>query len=368
MLDGTLPDLGTSSVVWRMTPHRVTAAEVGHFAAVLGVSGSPVSSATGWEVPGADAQLHVFTGNGDVSVSYAYGAPGVSGGSGGSGGSTGSAPPDSATPNPAPPETVTPQTVTPQTATRDNVPPVPAPAPGAKPATVPTPTGPATTVAPPVGVPDAAGAEQAARALLDRLGVLAGQQWSTAVTDSGGVAVACAVGTPCPTVPPQVYARTVTFEPLLDDRVVRSAGWSVTIGERGRIESLDGEWATPVSIGSLPLQPTAAAFADLQHGTGRFPGPQPLAADSGAGGDAVVVHVTGVALGVARWDAYDGSANVVDVVPTYRFHARGDGGSTYDIEVLALAPNAVTFTNPHPTPEPPQAKPEPAQPASPSAP
>ena len=270
VLDGTLPDLGTSAVVWRMTPHPVTAADVAHFAAVLGVAASPVSSATGWDVVGADAQLHVFTGNGDASVSYVSGAPGISGGSGGSTGSgiapdaggagtsaPGSPPPapvNSATPETATPQTVTPQTVTPQTVTRKNVPPVPTP----EPVVVPTPTGPVATVAPPVGVPGAADAEQAARAVLDRLGVLAGQQWSTAVTDSGGVAVACAVGTPCPTVPPQVFSRTVTFAPKLDGRVVQSAGWSVTIGERARIDSLDGEWATPVSIGTYALATTAS--------------------------------------------------------------------------------------------------------------
>jgi hypothetical protein len=43
---------------------------------------------------------------------------------------------------------------------------------------------------------------------------------------------------------------------------------------------------------------------------------------------------------------------VVDLVPTYRFHVRIDAGTSYDIEVLALDPGAVTFTSPVPTPEP----------------
>ena len=55
---------------------------------------------------------------------------------------------------------------------------------------------------------------------------------------------------------------------------------------------------------------------------------------------------------LARWDALDDGATVVDLVPTYAFHAHVDGGATYDIVVLALEPSAVTFVKPAPTPEP----------------
>ncbi len=61
----------------------------------------------------------------------------------------------------------------------------------------------------------------------------------------------------------------------------------------------------------------------------------------------VVVHVRGVALGLAPWDAFDGTTVHVDLVPTYRFHARADdGGSTYDIEVLALDPAGFDLMTP----------------------
>ena len=43
------------------------------------------------------------------------------------------------------------------------------------------------------------------------------------------------------------------------------------------------------------------------------------------------------------------------------------GGSPYDIEVLALEPGAVTFTNPIPTPKPLPAQPAPASPPMPGS-
>jgi len=66
----------------------------------------------------------------------------------------------------------------------------------------------------------------------------------------------------------------------------------------------------------------------------------------------VIEHITGVSSGIARWNAYDHGRTVIDLVPTYRFRARVDAGTPYDIEVLALDPGVVTFTNPSPTPEP----------------
>ena len=83
---------------------------------------------------------------------------------------------------------------------------------------------------------------------------------------------------------------------------------------------------------------------------------------STAASPTITVHIIGVSLGVTRWDAYDNGRAIVDLVPTYRFHARIDGSSTYDIEVLALDPHAVAFTNPVPTPRPLPASPAPARP------
>ena len=165
----------------------------------------------------------------------------------------------------------------------------------------------------------------------------------------------------------------MTFSLVLDGTRVDGVDWSVTIGEHRRIESLNGEWATPAPRGNYPLRSTADVFADLQHGKARFTGPQPMTAlsDSRVGAPsiepspavpAVTVHVTGVSLGIARWDAYDEGHTFLDLVPTYRFHTRVEGRASSDIVVLALDPGVVTFTNPVPKAEPLPAKPAPSPP------
>ena len=359
VLDARLADLGTSAAVWRMHPHSVTATDVQRFADAFGLTGSPTHTSTGWQVQSTSAVLSFIISDGDVTVSYASGVPSAVGGSTGS---TGPA---------IPPNAVTngPLKVTPPALSS-----VPTPAPIPTPAPVRTPTTVLALPVPPVDVPSAADATSIARALLNQLGVLAGQDWTTAVNDSGGVAVSCVVGMPCPTVPTEVSARSVTFSLTLDGTRVDGAEWTVTIGEHRRVESVNGEWATPEAIHSYPLRPTATVFADLQHGTARYPGPEPMTAISGGSAVAapalapspstatipmVTVHVSGVSLGFAPWGAYDNGRTVVDLVPTYRFHASADGGSTYDIELLAVNPGAVTFTNPSPTPQPLPAQPAP---------
>ena len=360
VLDGTLPDLGATAPVRKMNSHQVSAADVQRFADALGLVGTPAATAAGWELETSDAFLNVDNSSGIVSVSYGVGAPGSVGGSSGAG--VGSVSSGAATP----PDVVTIE-----------------PAPDA---TTPIDTTPADTT--PVDVPNAADAQSIAQALLDRMGVLAGQDWSVAVSDSGSIAIACAVGTPCPTVPPEVSARTVTFSLVVDKKTVAGLDWSVTIGEHRRIESVGGQWATPEIVGSYPLRSTATAFAELQDGTAQYPGPQPMAADSGVAGSEtavgapestpttastpsttppeVVVHISGVSLGVARWDAGEVGGSVVDLVPTYTFHAVVDEGTPYDIEVLALDPSAVTFVKPVPAPEPkplpPEPQPQPVEP------
>ena len=328
VVDGKLEDLGVRATVWRMHAPSVKATDVQRFADVLGLAATPAPTSTGWEVQGTSATLSFVVAYGSTTVSYAFGAPSAVGGSSGSAGTPGSTTPIAA----APPM-------------------------------------------PRVDVPNAADATSISRGLLDRLGVLAGHEWSTVVNDSGGVAVSCPDGMPCPTVPPAVYARTVTFSLMLDGTRVGGVDWSVTVGQHRRIESVNGEWAAPAAIGDYPLSSTAAVFGDLRRGTAKLAGPQPMMSGAPAVGTptivtspgtrsipTVTVHVTGVSLGLARWDAYDNGRLIVDLVPTYRFHARIDGGSTYDIEVLALEPGAVTFTNPRPTPQPLPAQPSPASP------
>ena len=335
VLDAPLPDLGARGVVWRVNPRSVDAGDVQRFAAALGVGGTPTRTSTGWEVQGTNANLSFSVSDGAVDVSYEFGVPSAVGGSVGS---TGSASSGGATSGSGSTNSAT-----------KAEPPIAVPQ-------VPT-------VASPVDVPSGADAERTARDLLDRLAVLTGQQWSTSVADSGGTAVACAVGAACPIVPPEVFARTVTFTLMLDGMRVDGVNWSVTIGEHHRIEAVNGVWGSPGSVGSYPIRTTADAFTDLRHGDAKFPGPQPMTANSAAETGAptsgaatpnpdLVVHISGVSLGLARWDAYDNGHLVVDLVPTYRFHAKVEGGATYDIDVLALSASGVTFTNPTPEPQP----------------
>jgi hypothetical protein len=358
VLDAPLPDLGPSALVRRMTAHPVNATDVQRFADALGVAGTPTRTPTGWEVQGTNEVLMFVVTDDRVAVSYGSGIPNAIGGSTGSASSAGGG-------------VATPGTVVANQATKTE-PPLPSPVPSPSPVPLPRPP----TVVPrpmhPVDVPNAVDAQTIARRLLDRVGVLAGQDWSTTVNDSGGIAMACPAGALCAPIAPEVFARTVTFSLMLNGTPVDGADWSVTLGEHRRIESLNGEWATPTPIGSYALRSTAAVFADLQYGTARYAGPQPMMAFAGtraAGAPTiatsptmptVTVHVTGVSLGVARWDAYDHGHTVADLVPTYRFHARINSGTPYDIEVLALDPRAATFTNPIPTPEPLPAQPAPA--------
>ncbi|MGO9873805.1 MAG: hypothetical protein ACLPVY_08385 [Acidimicrobiia bacterium] len=370
VLDERLSSLGARGLVWRMNAHAVNVRDVQQFAKVLGLAGSPTRTSSGWVLQDTNAILNLFVSDGTVEVSYAFGVPNAAGGSVGSSrpgvvvtsGSAATNPASRVEPPLPPPLPVTPTNVRPAvTAVR----PIPVPV--------------APRVLPPVDVPNAAQAQSIASGLLDRLGVLAGQQWSTDVSDSGGIAVACVSGMACATVLPEVFAQTVTFSLMLDGASVDGVTWSVTIGEHGRIESLNGEWATPAQLGSYPLRATTAAFTDLQHGDARYPGPQPMTAIEGGAVEAPAiatppteamsaVHIAGVTLGIARWDAYLHGTKVVDLVPTYRFHASVTGGSSYDIEVLALAPNTITFTNPIPTPEPFPAQPPPLPVAVPGSP
>jgi hypothetical protein len=358
VLDARLPDLGASGLVWRMHAHTVSVSDVQRFATALGLAGPATRTSSGWEVRDGNALLNFFVSDDIVDVSYAFGAPSAVGGSVGSSGvvTPGSAATSLATKAFSPLPPLLPGTATgarPTTSTR----PIPVPVPVAP------------RVVAPVDVPNAAQAQTIAVGLLHRLGVLAGQHWTSEV-NSSGTATTCASGIPCPSLVPEVFARTVTFSLMLDGTRVDSINWSVTIGAHGRIESINGEWATPAPLRSYPLRATTAAFTGLRHGDARYPGPQPMTAIAGGAVKApaiatsptaatIAVHITGVTLGIARWDAYLHGATVVDLVPTYRFHARLTGGSSDDIEVLALAPNAITFTNPIPTPRPLPAQPTP---------
>lgn len=276
---------------------------------------------------------------------------------------------------------------------------------------------PGTTETPPA-VPDAAEAERIARAILDEAGVLDGPGWAEStveVTETQAMTATVCAGDriPCPSPPPYVVARTVTFAPNLDGAGLSGSTWSVTIGDGGIVEAAYGDWATIDPVGTYDTVGTEAAFSDLQDGTAVFPGPQPLMAeggpavggpaDSGApvaepeipandagsgatppdGGGAspgdpgtgvpepmpvpgepepVVVKITGVSPGLMRWDTADAESPIAYLVPTYRFAVESGGF----VEVLALTPDGFEIVSPTPPitvePQPMPGEPKPVDP------
>ena len=379
VLDGTLPDLGTQAPVYRWTAHAVDIAEVTRLAAALGMKTPATVTVDGFAASDSAATLTVTTNYGATQISYYPGGNGAVDGSGGgsSAGSSGSGTPPSA-----------------GTGTAITQPGIPE------------------RLTPPVDVPNASTAQEIARALLDRMGVLDGQQWDTEVTDAGGIAISCAVGQDCSGVPQAVSARNVSFTLVINGVRVSGVGWNVTIGEHSRIDSVYGEWGSADVLGTYDLRSTADAFAALQKGDANFGGREPAGiaddvpvnaqVDPSLGAPTPVdtkplvpttvdtkpvdstpvdsmpvdsmpvdttpvapidVHVTGVSLGLARWDAVDGNKNVIDLVPTYVFHTTVNGSAS-DVEELALDPAAIDFANPIvppvPVPEPGSIKPEPA--------
>ena len=312
VLDAPLADLGFEAPVRTLVGHDVSEADVARFAAALGLHAAPARTDWGYEVRDGDALLNVRDRRRhDLDRLLERGQRrrrrGGSTGSGSSEPSSGAVavPPDALD---------APATLPPA------APPVPVP-----------------TLPPPVDVPSSDDAARIAQSLLDGLGVLDGQQWATDVTASNGdLAVACDSDAPCP-VPETMPAREriVTYDLVLDGIRVPDAGWSVTIGNHGAVEAVSGTWARTEVAGSYSLRSTQDVFDDLQHNRAQFIGVQALLEDAAAAAENASTtvsvepgpstppdtHVTGVALGIARWDGTEDGRAVVYLVPTYRFHA-----------------------------------------------
>jgi len=314
-LVGSLADLGTTAPVRMLAGHDVTAADIARIADALGMHGTAAASKLGYELRDGDATLTVDTTGSVTVVDYSNIAGGAS-----VGGSSGDASGASTGPSVGPSTGVA-------TAPPTDLPlPVPQPAPEPKPVPEPLPM---PTIPPPVDVPSADGAVGIAQALLDNFGVLDGQQWSHEVEDPNAAVSSCAPDADCPApVASPVYSRTVTFQLLEGDAPVPGVSWSVTIGSHGHVDYLNGTWAQAQGATDYPLQTTAKVFEDMKNGTAQYVNGSP-------GGE---VRVTGVKLGVARWDGTEDAKAVAYLVPTYRFQIAGiDGASSY-AEVLALDP------------------------------
>lgn len=330
VLDRPLENLGPVATVRTLVGHDVTTADLGRIIGALRMHGAPVRTNSGWELRNGDAVLTDSTNSGLTAIEYssAGGAVAIPGSvGGGSAGSAGSATPGSTNSSTA---VTSPPTVSPVAP-----PPTSSPRPTAIPTTLPA----------PVDLPSADGAVSIAQALLNGFNVLSGQQWTHGVSDAGGVAVSCTPGAKCTQIPATVTARMVTFDLVVDGVSVPDVSWSVTVGRRASIDSVWGTWARPVSAGIYRLRSTQRAFDDLRSGNARYVGPQPLPAVGAPGASirpgsqpAIVIHITGVSLGMAQWDGVEKAQPVVYLLPTYRFHAHVTGGSSYGIELLALDP------------------------------
>ncbi|MGA7988632.1 MAG: hypothetical protein WCB51_09570, partial [Candidatus Dormiibacterota bacterium] len=291
VLDGPLANLGPEAAVRRLVGHDVTTVDLGRISGALKMRGTPLRTDTGWELRNGDALLTVWTNSGLTAIDYsssggAVAVPGSVGG--GSAGSAGAATPGSGNPSTAVSSPPTTSSMTPP----------PTPVPTALPA--------------PVDVPSADAAATIAQSLLNRFGVLSGQRWTRSVGDAGGVAVSCTPGATCTPTPTTVTARIVTFDLVVEGVSVPDVSWSVTVGGHRSIESVSGTWARPESAGTYPLRSTQKVFGDLRAGKARYVGPQPLPAIEAPGASvtpgslpAVVVHITGVSLGMARWDGME---------------------------------------------------------------
>ncbi len=376
VLDGRLADLGARAAVRTLVNHDVTEADVTHLASVLGMHGTPTQTGTTYEVRDGDALLTVETAGGTTYVSYSSMGNAGAGSSPGSVGGGAATNPSAGTPD-APPTAPadTPVDVYP-TPPVDPAPPVVGPGPDVtieKPPTpltppVKLPPAPVPTIPPAVDVPNADDAAGIAKQLLTDLGVLGDQQWSHAVADAEGISVSCAPDGPCDPPPPSaITARTVTYSLQVDGHDVPDVSWSVTIGSHRKVEWLSGTWARPDNGNDYALRSTQNVFDDLRDGHAKYVGAQPMlardaeeiapkaAVDAPATPGApetpgtlapIVVHVTGVELGAARWDGISNGAPVTYLVPTYRFHANIAGGSPYDIELLALDPASFSVDSP----------------------
>ncbi|HET9730720.1 MAG TPA: hypothetical protein VFR41_14920, partial [Acidimicrobiia bacterium] len=210
---------------------------------------------------------------------------------------------------------------------------------------------PTASPSPTTAVPPAPAADVAQRVALDVLTkagvVTSSKDWTITVADSGGVAVACTIGTPCPgPAPSQVTARTVAFMRVIDGVTLRTPLWSVMVTAGPTIAAVSGQVGDPERAGDVTVRSASALYDDLVHGRAVFAGPQPLGIEMARGAPSIasdlplrttVVTVTGATRGLVLWPTIDGRR---DVVPTVRFATRDESGNAGEIEVLAVPSTA----------------------------
>jgi hypothetical protein len=331
-LVGLLPSLGASAPVARLLAPEIDAAAVARMARALGAETEPVRTPEGFRVEGPTGTLDLSLGPSQASVGWTPGPPDAGAGADPSSGAGA--------------------------------------VPGCDPSEGPCPTGPDTAdghspdLTPPEALPPAAEAERIARNLLATLGVdTAG--WTVEVTDAES-GVACAPAEACEPAATVVFGRTVALQPQRDGIPVQGLDWHVSVGDRGRVESVWGSLATLEDVGSYPLRTSTEAFEDLQAGRDVIGGIRALAdaqlapaiapLEPGEPPASVVIEVAGVRLGYQVVSRPDDSGALL--VPTYEFL---DTGGTAVAAVVAVARNLVKLDAPtQQTPPPAPIEPAPA--------
>ena len=345
-LAGPLPDLGSDAPVFRLTTPDLDAVAVARMARALGTAAEPARTAAGFRVEGPTGTLEVSLGPSQASVSWSPTRPDAGIGTDPSTGA-GAVPGCYPSAGPCPDDTV-----------------------GRR---VPEPT-------PPEVLPSAAEAERIARDLLATLG-LDTQGWAVEVTDAES-GVACAPAEACEPVASVVFQRTVALRPQRNGIPVQGLDWYVTVGDRGRVESVWGSLAALEELGGYPLRTTTEAFEDLQAGRDVIGGIRALAearpapdiapgepsgpSEPGEPGappepsppEPVVIDVAGVRLAHQVIEQPDGSGALL--VPVYEFL---DTDGTAVAAVVAVTRDLVRLEPPsQKTPPPTGPAPAPGEP------
>jgi hypothetical protein len=353
-LEGQLPDLGSTGVVYKLVAPSNAHDAAARIADVLGVDGEVRDIEGGAEVVGDNYTVNVYDAGGlQISVYRST----ESGGSGSSSSASGS----SGTPGTGslavPPDAPTSSDVAEDQKAREQ----------AAPTTIPY-----TPPVPPKNLPTAAEAEQIARDLLGRMGLLEGAEWDAQVSDSGvaGISRGCGPTENCLLPDAEqtfVTSRAVTLSPKVDGQRVSGLAWYVEVGDEGVVTSINGTSARFERVDDYPLRPIQEVLNDLE--SGKWSEVMPLGPGTAVARDDIAVAppetatpirvtVTGAHLGTMLSSGMENDKVTTYAVPSYRFTGKYETGEPWEAELMALAPEYVT--TPSTTVPPDEPKPEPA--------
>ncbi|HVJ98047.1 MAG TPA: hypothetical protein VNC41_14555, partial [Acidimicrobiia bacterium] len=324
-----LPDLGATGLVYRVGAPRSAADAATAIAAALGIEGTTVERDGTAEVVGANRTVTVSNA-GPLTVSIYDSVPTTEPARGGSA-------PDAGTGSGASPGVVDGSDGSTDVAKE-------------APVVVDEPRDEVPTIDAPTNLPSAAGAEQIARELLNRIGVEG--DYEAEVSDGGsvGVATACVTNSDCPpAAEPIVTSRSVILFRTIDGQRVSGLEWYVDVGDEGVVGSVTGTLTSLETVGDYPLRSVAAAYEALRRG--ETAGSRDLVAkgspDSNVDVPAIAplpdvtvepqrVAVSGATRGTIFIPTYESGGPTAYLVPSYRFEGTFQDGTPWSAEVIAI--------------------------------